>query len=107
MSVVEPEVIISNLTMRPWPNCTNPYVVNMLTASDTLVVSRVNPGVPQNAGDFSKGYGVFYMGKQSVEKDTKIYECNVKGVYSNDMIPLVQKETTTYVRCQLRLYVFS
>ena len=105
--VVEPEVIIANLTARPWPNRTNPYSVNILTASDTLLVSRVSPGVPQNEGDFSKGYGVFYMGKQSVEKDTIIYECNVKGVYSNDLIPLVQKEATTYVRCQLRLYVFS
>jgi hypothetical protein len=93
---VPPVVLIKTLTNRPWVNNADPYSVAIMTASDTLLVTRVNPGVVLPANE-DKGYGVFYVGKDTVEKDKVLYSSEVKGVYSEKLIPLVQTETTTYV----------
>ncbi len=91
----EPEVLIANLTSRGWPNRAEPYSVSTLTQSTRLVVCRVSPGVPKAIDDSSKGYGVFYMGKEGVDKDQLLYESPVKGAYSKELIPLVQTGDTT------------
>ena len=93
---VPPVVLIKNLTNRPWVNSADPYSVAIMTASDKLLVTRVSPGVVLPANQ-DKGYGVFYVGKDTVEKDVVLYSSEVEGVLSVKLIPMVQTETTTYV----------
>jgi hypothetical protein len=93
---VSPVVAIKNLTNRPWVNSADPYSVAIMTASDKLVVTRVSPGLVLPANE-DKGYGVFYVGNDTVEKDVVLYPSEVKGVSSEKLIPMVQTETTTYV----------
>ena len=93
----EPVVLIKSLTSRPWINRADPYSVSIMTASDVLVVTRVSPGaiLPSNE---DKGYGVFYIGEDTIERDVVLYSCEVEGVLSKKLIPIVQTEETTYVK---------
>ena len=92
-----PVVLIKSLTSRPWTNRADPYSVSIMTASDVFVVTRVSPGaiLPSNE---DKGYGVFYIGEDTIERDVVLYSCEVEGVLSEKLIPIVQTEETTYVK---------
>ena len=91
-----PVVLIKSLTSRPWINRADPYSVSIMTASDKLVVTRVSPGeVLPSCED--KGYGVFYVGEETIERDVVLYSSKVEGIISDKLIPIVQTVETTYV----------